>query len=165
MKVVLPIFISTTDDTTMFTFEGSVNGRSGYIINKGENSVQSAFTKESDSTESLRGIRMRHSISFNAVGNATPLYVTVYGLGDDELPPSTCPSGVLTISVPGLCYGGNQDCSNETEGYLVCLRSTKKDESVSTDQINHVQYRNNVLLPWIEKNKRTLLTKRRMERW
>ena len=162
MKVVLPFFISTTDDTTMFTFEGEVNGKCEFIIKKNENHTRSAYTKESSSTDSLRGICIRHSITFNAVGNAAPIYATVYGLGEDELPSATCPTGVLTIPIPGLCFGGNQDCANETIGYLVFLRSTKKEELISTDQINHVQYRNNVFLPYVVKCREHYL---RREEW
>ena len=112
MKVVLPFFISTTDDTTMFTFEGEVNDKCEFIIKKNENHTRSAYTKDSSSTDSLRGIRIRHSITFNAVGNAAPIYTTVYGLGEDELTSATCPTGVLAIPIPGLCFGGNQDCLN-----------------------------------------------------
>ena len=157
LKVVLPFFVSTTDDTTMFTFEGSVSGKCEFIVNKNENGTRSAFTKDSSSTDSLRGLRIRHSVSFNAVGNAAPLYLTVYGLDEEELPSSTCQSGVFTLPIPGLCYGGSQDASNQTEGFLVFLRSTKKEELISTDQINHIQYRNNVFLPFIEKTREHFL--------
>ena len=110
----------------MFIFQGAVNGKCEFIIKKNENHTRSAYTNESSSTDSLRGFRIRHSTTFNAVGNAAPIYATVYGLGEDELPSATCPTGVLTIPIPGLCFGGNQDCSNETIGFLVFLRSTKK---------------------------------------
>ena len=43
IKVVYPFFISTTDDTTMFCFEGSVQSKEGewYIINKDEDTSRS----------------------------------------------------------------------------------------------------------------------------
>ena len=137
----------------MFTFEGAVNGKSEFIIKKGKNNTRSAFTDElsSSNTDSHRGIRIRHSVSFNGVGNQAPLYATVYGLSEEELPSSTCPSGVLTIPIPGLCYGANQDCSNSTIGYFVFLKSTKKEDLISTDQLNHEQYRNIIFLPYISK--------------
>ena len=49
MKFVLPFFISTTDDTTMFTFEGEMNGKCEFIIKKNENHTRSAYTKYSSS--------------------------------------------------------------------------------------------------------------------
>ena len=132
----------------MFTFEGAVNGKCEFIVKKGQSGTRSAYTDESSSsnTDSHRGIRIRHSVSFNAVGNQAPLYATVYGLSEEELPSANCPTGVHTVPIPGLCYGGNQDCSNETIGYFVFLRSTKKEDMISTDQINHKQYRNNLFL-------------------
>ena len=119
LKVVFPLFVSTTDDTTMFTFEGSVSGKCEFIVNKNEIGTRFAYTKNISSTDSIRGLRIRHSASFNAVGNAAPLYLTIYGLGEDELPSPACPSGVYTLPIPGLCHGGSQDTSNQTEGYLV----------------------------------------------
>ena len=48
MKVIVPMFISTTDDTTMFVFEGAVEGKASeyYIINKDDDSgTSSSYTK------------------------------------------------------------------------------------------------------------------------
>ena len=128
LQVVLPTFVSTTDDTTVFAFEGAVEGKSdGFIINTNKDlGTRSAYTKNTSSTDSLRGIRIRHSATFNAVGNAAPFYATVYGLNEEELPTATCPSGIFTVPIPGFCYGGSQDCANNTRGYLVFLRNTKK---------------------------------------
>ena len=99
---------------------------------------------------------------FNGVGNASPFYATVYGLTEEELNTATCPSGVLTIPVPGLCYGGSQDCANQTVGYLVFLRNTSSNDNISTDQRNHIQYRNDVFLPWVESTRQFYL---RREGW
>ena len=93
---------------------------------------------------------MRHSVTFNAFGNATPLYATIYGLSKEDLPTESCPSGILTISLPGFCYGGCQDVSNSSIGYLVFIRSTRKKDDISTNQLNHENYRNNVFLPYVQ---------------
>ena len=52
----------------------------------------------------LRGLRTRHSVTFNAVGNATPFYAMVYGLNKDKLPNLTTPNGVYTLHVQRFCY-------------------------------------------------------------
>lgn len=52
-RVVLPMFVSTTYDTTMFLFEGAVHGKCEFVINKNENSTRSAFTNKSSCTSSL----------------------------------------------------------------------------------------------------------------
>ena len=165
LPVVLPIVLSTTDDITLFAFEGKVDsiGNDYYIINKDDDTgTRSTYTKTTSSTDSLRGIRIRHSVTFNAVGNAAPMYATVYGLSEDELPTSTCPSGAYDIPLEGFCYGGMQDCSNKTVGYLVFLRNTNKEDDISTDQLNHMKYRNEVFLPYVQKTRENYL---QQEEW
>ena len=150
----MPMYLSTTDDTTLFCFEGAVESKkTKFIIKKNTNGTRSAYTKDGPSTDSLRGLRIRHSITFNAVGNATPFYATVYGLNEDELPSSSTPNGVYTLPVQGFCYGGSQDCGNKSVGYIVFLRSSKQEDEISTDQINHEQYRNNIFLPYVAKTR------------
>ena len=111
IRIVLPMFISTTDDTTIFAFEGIVDSaeNEGFIICKDNNTgTRSSYTQHTSSTDSLRGLRIRHTISFNAYGNGTPLYAAVYGLSEAELSVATCPSGVLPVFLPGFCYGGDR---------------------------------------------------------
>ena len=81
LQVVMPMFISTTDDTTLFVFEGSVDSTEGegFIICKDEDTgTRSSYTQTTSSTASLRGLRIRHTIPFNAYGNLASLYATVY---------------------------------------------------------------------------------------
>ena len=93
------------------------------------------------------------------MGNAAPFYSTVYGLSTEELPVSTCPSGVLTIPIPGFCYGGAQDCANESIGYLVFLRSSTKEDKTSTDQLNHEQYCNLNFLPFVSATRKHYMSR------
>ena len=165
MRVILPMFISTTDNTTMFAFEGSVDSKADecYIVKKDNDSgTQSAYTQTSSSTDSCRGIRIRHTVSFNGVGNAAPFYMTIYGLSDSELPKETCPSGVYHMMLPGFSYGANRNCSNSTVGHIVFIRSTSKEDDISTDQLNHELYRKQVFLPWVEETRENYL---RLEGW
>ena len=118
------MFISTTDNTTLSVFEGSVEGKEGesYIFKKDdETGTRSAYTKSISSTDSQRGLQIRHTITFNGDGNTVSFYLTVYGLSEAELPSSTCPSGIYYLPLPGLCYGGTQNVSNTTIGYLVFI--------------------------------------------
>ena len=159
------MFVSTTDDTTVFAFEGAVDGKVNdlFIVNKQDDSgVRSSYTKDTSSTDSLRGIRIRHTVSFNGVGNTAPLYITIYGLTKEELPVATCTSGVFPILLEGLCYGSNQDCSNRSIGHVVFLRNTEKGSDISTDQLNHERYRNEVFLPYIQSTREHYL---RREGW
>ena len=76
--------------------------------------------------------------------------MTVYGLSEEELPTQTCLSGLLSLPLEEFSYGSNQDCSNRNIDYVIFLRSTKKQELVSTDQLNHEKYRREVFLPYVE---------------
>ena len=76
LHVVLPMFISTTDDTTVFAFGGSVDSAEGegFIICKVEDTgTRSAYTQHTSSIASMRGLQIRHPVTFNAHGNAAPL--------------------------------------------------------------------------------------------
>lgn len=101
--IILKVLVSTTDDTTIFIFKGSVDGNDGkfYIVNKYDDTgIHSVYTQTSSSTDSLRGIRIRNTVTFNGVGNASPFYLTIYGLSEAELPTDTCVSGVHYLLFP-----------------------------------------------------------------
>ena len=87
------------------------------------------------------------------------LCITVYGLSEEELPTPTCPDGILPLVLPGFCYGSSQDCSNKTVGHIIFLRSTKKDEAISTDELNHSRYRIEVFLPYVQSTRANYLRK------
>ena len=105
---------------------------------------------------------MRHSVTFTPSGKQAEMAATVYGLSEEELPTETCPTGHLPLALPGFCYGGSQDSSQNTVGHLIFLRSTKESDEVSTDQMNHEYYRNNVFLPFVAKTRQHYLSR---EKW
>ena len=153
------MFLSMTDNTIVFAFEDSVAGKQGdkCVIKKDDNTgTRSIYTQSTSSTDSLQGIRIRHSVTFNAVGNVVSLYATVYSLSEDELPTVYYPTGKLSVPLPEFCYGGCQDASNDTIGHLVLLRSTSKEDGISTDQQNHIKYRNEIFLPFLEKKEKVI---------
>ena len=59
------------------------------------------------------------------------------------------PNGVYTAPIPGCCYGSAQYCANNSVGYLVFLRSSKKKDEITTDQINLEQYHRDIFLPFV----------------
>ena len=82
-------------------------------------------------------------------------YVAVCGLSESELSPELCPEGLLPVSVPGLCKGGD-DLFNASTGWLVFLRADRKEScgeqndaflSIGNKKIIH--YNDTVLLPFI----------------
>ena len=100
LQVVLPMFQSITDDIELFIFEGKVDslGNEYYIININDDTgTRSFYTRNNSSTDSMRGIWICHSVIFNVLGNAAQMYATVYGISKEELPSTSCLSGVFLL--------------------------------------------------------------------
>ena len=105
LQVILPMFVSTTNGITESAFEAGVDGGEGercIICKDDDTKTRSSYTKNTASTDSMRGIHIRHTVLFNALGNATPFYANVYGHTTKELPIATCPSGVLPVLLSGF---------------------------------------------------------------
>ena len=150
---VLPWFISSTDDATLFVLEGTAtNKKEVFLVDKTmDRNTQSAYTNSVGGTNHKKGLWLRHSISMNGNGNMAQIYLTLYGLSEQELPKSSCPDGMLKVKVKGLCYGGGQDCDNEKEDFIIFMRNGSDDElNESNDQRNHELYKRNCFLPWVE---------------
>ena len=153
-----PNLVLSTDDTTLFAFEGTANSEGGWDwkIVPGNNrsaNVRSDFEVSEDS-ENSGGLRVRLTFTFTAAGLSAPPYIAISGLTNAELSPELCRDGILATKVPGLCKGGD-DISNSGFGWLVFLRADKKDEtdadnaklSVANKKIIH--YNDDVLMPFI----------------
>lgn len=131
-----PNLVLSTDDTTLFVFEGSAEGNDDWewkLVDqtKGNRSVRSDF-QVGDDAENAGGLRVRLTFTFTAAGLAAPPYVAVSGLTEEELSPELCPDGILAAEVPGLCKGGN-DLNNTGIGWLVFLRADKKGNKKDQD--------------------------------
>jgi hypothetical protein len=96
----------------------------------------------------FEGIRVRLTVTISAAGMMAPIYATVTGLKDTEMPIDLCPSGIVIIEVPGLCCG-NVDIRNQQSGYIVFLRQSGHEGNGSTETENFRLYREKVLLPFI----------------
>ena len=78
------------------------------------------------------------------------------GLTADGLSVESCPRGILSTKVPGLCKGGNDvDCTGF--GWLTFLRADKKDLATNTNKHRltiankkFMHYNVDVLLPFIK---------------
>jgi len=146
-----PAYVLSTDDTAFFVFE-DINVHDGARLGsrKQRGNVHGSFTTKSRGQ--LCGQRVRFTITISAGGYMAPLFMTVAGLSDGELPQSTCPDGVLILKIPGLCVGGTVDPRIQNCGYVAFTHS-RKDGSTSEESPEMTifrYYRTNILLPWIE---------------
>ena len=154
-----PNLVLSTDDTTLFVFEGANNSTDNWewkIVDEsnGNSSVRSDF-KVGDDAEMSGGLRVRLTFTFTASGLAAPPYIAVSGLSETELCPEKCPDGILAAEVPGLCKGGD-DVSNKGNGWLVFLRADRKEKQDDDDEAGltiankkFIHYNDDVLLPFI----------------
>lgn len=125
---VQPGLVTSFDDTTVFAFEG-INRDTGKadwkLLNRDESySSRSAYTVDKEGKQRLffSGQRVRLSFTISGNGRVAPIWATVTGLTERELPPSECPSGIYITMVPGLTIGGT-DVMQEGYGYVALLRS------------------------------------------
>ena len=117
--LVNPNLVLSTDNTTLFVFEGANNDTDDWewkIVDEsiGNLSVRSDF-KVGDDAEMSGGLRVPLTFTFTASGLAAPPYIAVSGLNETELCPEKYPDGILAAEVPGLCKGGD-DVSNKGTG-------------------------------------------------
>eukprot|EP00957_Ditylum_brightwellii_P180254 13731519-Ditylum_brightwellii.AAC.1 len=71
--------------------------------------------------ESACGMRVKFAFTFTGAGQMSTPYVTETGLITRNLPPKSCPSGILPELIPGLCMERSKDPSCNKVGYAVFL--------------------------------------------
>lgn len=72
---VIPMIISIPDGTTVFAlecYEDSSYGEGCIICKDEDTGTRSAYTHHTSSTVNVRGLRIYHSVTFNAYSDATP---------------------------------------------------------------------------------------------
>ena len=115
-----PNFVFSTEDTTLFVFEGSTGDGEecewNLIDKTNDWSVRSDFEVWNDA-ENSAGLRVRLSYTMLATGLMSPLYIDVSGLTEEELSPNICPGAILRQKVKRLCKGGD-DIHNDGFGWL-----------------------------------------------
>ena len=151
MKPLHPGLITSTDDNTMFIFEGTEKKSNWVLYDKDTHkSRQSAFTGRPGGTDHLNGLSVRLTHTITAMGVMAPIYITVYGLTDRELCPIKYPTGIHIVKIPGLCYAGNLDVRAKQIGYVVFTHNLNSITTSSVSQDNYTFYRGNLLLPFID---------------
>lgn len=142
---VLPHFKFSTDDTTQFIFVGHETKSDKFKLalrdcldERGTHSVYHV-----DDQKNMNGMRVKLTWTFSACGRCGPLFVTVTGLDDRELPGD---EDILVVKIPGLCIGGGGVGSSKEEGYL-CLQK----KTPGADEKRFAYYQKNVMVPFINR--------------
>ena len=89
MYVVRPELITSTDDSTVYIFEGHSSKPDVFRLvtkescaTKGTNSVYNI-----DDSNAMCGMRVKITWTFSGGGTCAPLFITVSGLNEREMPP------------------------------------------------------------------------------
>ena len=167
IRPVYPCYLSSTDDTTVFAFEGKAEaGGQIYLVRREdpdietERGTRSAYTRNTGSTDSCRGTRIRSSVTITAGAHVAPFFFIVYGLTEKELPLDKTPDGFLPVKIKGLAYGASQDVTNKSYGYVMFVRNQRGEDNKTNDQRVHEYYRNNIFLPFIARTREHYLEDR-----
>jgi hypothetical protein len=110
---VQPGMITTTDDTTVFACVGIADqsgAKQWKLLDADESySLGSAYVVNKDGAKNwlFSGQRIRLMQTMAGNGRMAPVFATITGLSEDELPFDTCPSGIYFLEVPGLCAGAS----------------------------------------------------------
>jgi hypothetical protein len=146
MVPVKPALLTSTDENTEYIFEGreSDDEKDSFTLvsrtslsSRGSNSLYTL-----NEGQDMKGMRVKCTHTFNAIGGHAPLFVTVSGLSDDEMP---IDSDMILLKVPGLCVGGGVG-SNDDVGYVVFL----KGKTGGAEMQRFAYYHEHILIPMIQ---------------
>ncbi len=148
----------TTDDSTVYTIEGvdPKTGRTNYVLLAPNESysIRSAYTVDVDGSRNrlFSGQRIRLTFTASGNGRVAPVFATMTGLSESELPKETCPSGILIVKCPGLSIGGSNVMDAEAAvGDIALIRHDALDkEWDSVEKRLYSKYQELVVYPFIE---------------
>ena len=173
MMPVLPNMVTTTDEVTLFATSTLVNHKESiYIVAKPEeiknemvsSGTRNHYKQKTSGDAHCRGVRIVINSTFTAGGLSAPIFVSVFGLSNEELLGT---EDIITVEVPGLTVGSHQDVYSSGVGFLSFVRgSGSYDNANDNDTNNEVQkyskeskiaqlYREKVFYPFISHIRKT----------
>ena len=112
---------------------------------------QSIYSNDNGGTDHLNGLRVKLTVTINALGLMAAPFISVTRISREKLPLDVRPSGVYIIRIPGLCSGLSVDPRHDASGYITFVRCEKNVKTqISAEQRSFEWYRTNVLFPFIE---------------
>ena len=138
---VLPNLITSTDEVTIFASQSQFQSKDSFhIVSKpmsNKNKLSSSGSrnnyKKMTGDAHCRGTRIVINSTFTAGGLSAPIFVVVYGCSGDEMPDND----ILTMKVPGLTVGSDQDVYSSGMGFLTFIRGKhSKDINDEEDDEN-----------------------------
>jgi hypothetical protein len=151
----LPIFpikpshMTTTDDTVAYVFDGRGMGKDQFRLLSQKSNLKAGTLSKYSQGEQIHcnGLRVKITYSFNGAGASAPVFVSVTGLTEHELPKEAVPSGLLALKIQGLCVGGTGiNLGEMPAGWLVFIRNDNDGEA---EKKRYRFYRENVFIPFL----------------
>ena len=116
----------STDDTTIYWFDGKIATNQNWYLLKGTDTSGSRSAYKTENDVNKGGIRVKYTFTFSVASMMAPVHATVTGLNERELSKQECSPGQLILEIPGLCWGSNIDICNVHKGYVAFLRLDSK---------------------------------------
>ena len=145
-----PNLIFSTDDTTMYVYEGIEEKQCKWRIvntNAYKNKGLMSVYEINENSAKLKGMRIKMTTTHGGSGISGPICITVSGLDDTELLFSDDElirrRGIFVIKVQGLTVAGAINPLDSGHGYIVFMRSSKGKE-YSADEARTEYYRKNI---------------------
>lgn len=121
---ILPNLVTSTDEVTVFATSSKDHDKeSFYLVSKptavkneaSDSGSRNNYTQTPTGDSHCRGLQIVISCTFTAGGLSSPLFVVVYGLSREEM---MSEEDIVTIKIPGLTVGSDQDVYSLGCGYL-----------------------------------------------
>ena len=147
IRPVKPCYIFSTDDSVVYIFEGKGDKEINFrLCSKVSTTSASHSSKyKIDDSSKMKGLRVKMTFIFSAVGTSAPIFITVYGLNEREMPHDKS----IIVPLKGLCIGGGGvNMSGTTIGHVLFMRKQE-----NADSIRYTHYLKNVLLPFIQESR------------
>lgn len=140
LQPILPNLITSTDEVTVFVTASVLHGKESfylvsrptYVKNEAVNSSARNDYKKRP-TAHCCGLRIVINCTFTASGLSLPLFVVVYEVTKEEMP---LEDEMVTIKIPGLTTGSDQDIYSNGYGYLTFVKGKHEEDEVDSHEPN-----------------------------
>ena len=119
-----PELILSTDDTVNYIFEGKGTKEQSFrlVASKALEKAGTRSKYKNDDSKHMCGLRVKLTYTFSAAGTIAPIFISVLGLNEREMPNMQC----ISMQVEGLCVGGGGVTVGKKQcGILMFMRGDK----------------------------------------
>jgi hypothetical protein len=94
------------------------------------------------------GLQVKNTFLMTAAGKTAPVFISVCGLNERELNVNLCPTGVLLLTIEGLCVGGGGvQTGVDAPGYVLFVCNDKDGE---TEKLKCRKYMDTIVFPFVD---------------